>query len=355
MADNTETCQPISRKRSALSLECNFLPCESSNAASDQDLAGNRSQCGPSPLEAKGVASEGIVAGLVSRIERGELVPPLKRAKKSVDEGSEQADFEANDARGGRVRVVLGARTGNEAEESALLEPREGPGERDAEVKLDRENSDAVENMCAVVFSNIDKSAIEAENKKLEKEDGRQLCLLEEKGKMTWEQQWMVAAVDGVVQRLVDVEEGEMTRLLVAQQRQLKANAAVSRAGEAALDARQAHGNLEEAQRQAVVELEESQAALQEATMRLGDLETARQQHEEFLEKRVAQQKLVVERALKQLQNVARIIATEESEEAEVLGEGVTKLNSTWIQLAAEQRKLHELLLTCSKIPSDCV
>ncbi|CAI5945429.1 unnamed protein product [Closterium sp. NIES-65] len=230
------------------------------------------------------------------------------------------------------------------AEESALLKPREIPGEKDAEAKTDREESGAVENKGAVVLSNIDKSAIDAGMGKLE--EGRQQCLLEEKGKMTWEQQWMVTAVDAVMGRLVHAEEEEMARLLVAQQRQLKANSAVARAGEAALDARQAHGNLEEARRQAVVDLEASQTALEEARMRLGDLKTARQQHEEFLEKRIAQQKLVVERALKQLQDEARRIAKEESE-VDAIGEGVTKLNSIWIQLAAEQQKLDELFFTC--------
>ncbi|CAI5469539.1 unnamed protein product [Closterium sp. Yama58-4] len=164
---------------------------------------------------------------------------------------------------------------------------------------------------------------------------------------MTWEQRWMVAAVDAVMGSLVHAEEEEMARLLVAQQRQLKANAAVTTAGEAALEARQAHCNLEEARRQAVVDLEASQTALEEAKMRLGDLKTARQQHEEFLEKQIAQQKLVVERALKQLQDVARRIAKEESE-VDAIEEGVAKVNSSWIQLAAEQQKLHELFLTFS-------
>ncbi|CAI5470412.1 unnamed protein product [Closterium sp. Yama58-4] len=180
---------------------------------------------------------------------------------------------------------------------------------------------------------------------------------------MTWEQRWMVAAVDAVMGRLVHAEEEEVARLLVAQQRQLKvreaetrclqmicimsANAAVTRAGEAALEARQAHCNLEEARRQAVVDLGTSQTALEEAKMHLGDLKTARQQHEEFLEKRIVQQKLVVECALKQLQNVARRIAKEESEVG-AIGEEVTKLNSSWIHLAAEQQKLHELLMTFS-------
>ncbi|GJP71793.1 hypothetical protein CLOP_g2585 [Closterium sp. NIES-67] len=307
MADNAAEPEPISRKRNAQSLECHTRPGES-HAASQHDLAGSGSQCEPSRSESERVASKGIVAGLVSRIERGELAPPLKRAKSSVDEGNEQADLTADEARRHRTEGVPGTRI--EEEGSALPGPREGPRERDADVKRGTGETRGVESKGVVSLCGVNKSATKAGNNEqdagigelAEKEQVDELALLKERGRLTWEQQWMVAAVEGVVGRLVDAEEEETSRLVVAHQRHMKASAAVSRAAGAASEARQAWGNLEEARRQAMVELNESQAALEEAKARLEDLRTAQRQHQEFLGKRVAQQKLVVERALQHLQ-----------------------------------------------------
>eukprot|EP00475_Leptophrys_vorax_P039371 TRINITY_DN71079_c0_g2_i1.p1 TRINITY_DN71079_c0_g2~~TRINITY_DN71079_c0_g2_i1.p1 ORF type:complete len:226 (-),score=18.92 TRINITY_DN71079_c0_g2_i1:37-714(-) len=154
--------------------------------------------------------------------------------------------------------------------------------------------------------------------------------------------------VSASLSRVAEDEEG---RALAAHDRVVKASETVQRAMQAADDAREAHASLQNAEKQTARQLELTQLALDEANMVLTDLQATKQRHREWLNERLQQQRAAVSEAVQTLQGASRKLHNlASSANNRVIQENILEVNSAWVNLTVEQRKLHELAATYKEL-----